>query len=72
MAKFKTLDLSLQKLEAVRQGPNQYINNLTMIDWDDGIVHQFIIPLPFPIVAMPNMKIRIQTSDLVDSSEDES
>ena len=64
MAKLKTLDLHLTNLDLIRVG-NTYATTITMTDWDDGAQITFTANLPFPIVAVPNFKVRVQVEDLI-------
>ncbi|TET13522.1 MAG: hypothetical protein E3J81_08405 [Dehalococcoidia bacterium] len=71
MAKFRTLDLHLTNLKVTRLGPGRYQNEISCVDWDDGVKVSFKTITLYPFIAVSIFKIRAQVEDLIESEPPE-
>lgn len=69
MAKFATLRYTPQSITSVRISDYHYRNEVSMIDWDDGRIVNFVFNTPVPVIGTGTLEIRVQITETVENPD---
>ncbi|MBA7524841.1 hypothetical protein ES705_16986 [subsurface metagenome] len=69
MAKFATLRYVPQSLVSTRLAPFNYINKISMIDWDDGRIVNLAFNTPLPVIGIGTLDVRVQVTETIENPD---